>query len=63
MVNWKKEISRFGNDEYAAKYLTGVYNPEFKIHVPQPKNTPELSNTGIMFSWSTHQFKEDEQVF
>ena len=62
MIDWKKELQRFDNDEYAAKYLAGVYNPEFKIYVHRPKDEPKLNNTGILLSWGPHTFKEGEHV-
>ena len=61
--NWRDNLQRFGNDEYAAKYLSGVYNPEFKIRVTCPKDRPEFSMTGKGIGWSDRKFEKEEDVF
>jgi len=62
IVNWRDELHRFDGDEYAAKYLAGVYNPEFRVHIANLKTAPEFSSTGICLSWGERRFDRAEEV-
>ena len=61
--DWRKDLPRFNDDEFAAMYLAGVYNPEFKIRVAKPKSTPRLSATGICFRFGGRRFNKAEDVY
>jgi hypothetical protein len=62
-TNWVDDLSRFNDDEYAAKYLASVYNPEHRVHVARLRDTPEPSMTGICFTWGERKFRSAEEVF
>ena len=47
---YPKDPSRFNDDEYAAKWLTGIYNPEFKIKCVL-KDTPDIRTTIGIVNW------------
>ena len=61
---YPKDPSRFNNDDYAAKWLTGIYNPEYKVKCIL-KNTPEIRvNIGIV-NWpkQSRNITELSEVF
>jgi hypothetical protein len=58
----RDDLSRFGNDEYAAKYLSGVYNPEYRVHITRMKDVPEYGGEGSV-SWSARTFGDASEVF
>ena len=60
--DWRNELNRFDGDAYAAKYLTGVYNPEFRVRIVNLKTTPTFSTTGICLSWGERRFNSAEEV-
>jgi len=51
---YPKDLARFNNDEYAAKWLTGIYNPDFKIKCIL-KDAPDVRTTIGIVNWSEHR--------
>jgi hypothetical protein len=62
-TDWEADLLRFNGDEYAAKYLANVYNPEHRTHVARLKDSPAPSMTGICFAWGKREFHSAEEVF
>jgi hypothetical protein len=60
--DWCNELPRFDEDEFLAKYLTDVFNPEFKIRIAHPKDVPNMSVTCIGFNWCKRKFNKVEEV-
>lgn len=47
---YPKDVARFNNDEYAAKWLTGVYNPDFRIKYVL-KDAPDVRTSIGIVNW------------
>ena len=56
-------LSRFWGDEYLAKYLYGVYNPEFRIRKQSIKDAPELVSSNFMLEWGEKVFDSIEEAY
>ena len=47
---YPKDLALFNNDEYAAKWLTGIYNPEFKVKCVL-KDAPDIRTSIGIVTW------------
>ena len=58
---YPKTLETYGNDEYAAKWLTRIYNPGFKVKCVM-KDKPEIKANPNIVCWSKQRKQSTEPM-
>ena len=58
-LNIEENLHRFEEDVYATTYLVGCFNPEFKVRVSAPRESPVLASSGVISTEVKQYFNEE----